>query len=91
MALRETNIKSLTLLHRGKVRDLYEIDQEKILIVTTDRVSAYDQLLKTLIPDKGIILTRMTCFWMKKFEHLIKNHLIEEDLANYLNEEGISS
>jgi len=91
MALRETNIKSLPLLHRGKVRDLYEINQDKILIVTTDRVSAYDQLLKTLIPDKGIVLTKMTCFWMKKFESQIKNHLLEEDLANYLNEEELIS
>ena len=62
MALRETNIKSLPLLHRGKVRDLYEINQDKILIVTTDRVSAYDQLLKTLIPDKGIILNKDDMF-----------------------------
>ncbi|MDA9689023.1 phosphoribosylaminoimidazolesuccinocarboxamide synthase [Betaproteobacteria bacterium] len=91
MTLRETNIKSLTLLHRGKVRDLYEISQDKLLIVTTDRVSAYDQLLKTLIPDKGIVLTKMTCFWMKKFEPQIKNHLLEEDLANYLNEEELIS
>ena len=91
MALRETNIKSLPLLHRGKVRDLYEINQDKMLIVTTDRVSAYDQLLKTLIPDKGIILTKLTCFWMNKFEPQIKNHLLDEDLANYLNEEELIS
>ncbi len=91
MALRETNIRSLPLLHRGKVRDIYEINQDKILIVTTDRVSAYDQVLKTLIPDKGIVLTKMTCFWMTKFEHLIKNHLLDEDLANYLNEEELIS
>lgn len=91
MALRETNIKSLPLLYRGKVRDLYEISKDKILIVTTDRVSAYDQLLKTLIPDKGIVLTKMTCFWMKKFESQVQNHLLEEDLANYLNEEELIS
>ena len=91
MALRETNLKSLPLLYRGKVRDLYEISQDKILIVTTDRVSAYDKLLETLIPDKGIVLTKMTCFWMKKFESQIKNHLLEEDLANYLNEEELIS
>ena len=91
MALRETNLKSLPLLYRGKVRDLYEISQDKILIVTTDRVSAYDKLLETLIPDKGIILTKMTYFWMNKFEPQIKNHLLDEDLANYLNEEELIS
>ena len=89
MAFKETNLKSLPLLHRGKVRDLYEINRDKILIVTTDRVSAYDQVLNTLIPDKGIILTTMSNYWMKMFKHQVKNHLIEDDLSNYLKEEEL--
>jgi phosphoribosylaminoimidazole-succinocarboxamide synthase len=70
-----SNIKSLSLLNRGKVRDLYAVNSKHLLIVTTDRLSAFDVVLPTPIPDKGKILTEMAAFWFKKLEHIIPNQL----------------
>ncbi len=70
-----SNIKSLSLLNRGKVRDLYAVDGKHLLIVTTDRLSAFDVVLPTPIPDKGKVLTAMAGFWFKKLEHIIPNQL----------------
>ncbi len=70
-----SNIKSLSLLNRGKVRDLYAVNSKHLLIVTTDRLSAFDVVLPTPIPDKGKILTAMAAFWFKKLEHIIPNQL----------------
>lgn len=71
----ESSIKSLRLLTRGKVRDIYEVDDKHLLIVTTDRLSAFDVILPTPIPDKGKILTELSNFWFKKLGHIIPNHL----------------
>src|SRR6056297_2525885 len=81
-AVFETQIDALELIHRGKVRDLYRIDDERMLIVTTDRVSAFDVILPTPIPDKGRVLTEISRFWFEKSRDLLPNHLCEaQDLA----------
>ena len=74
-ALHESNLPSLKFLHRGKVRDLYEIDSEHLLIVQTDRLSAFDVILPTPIPGKGKVLTAVSNFWFNKLAHVIPNHL----------------
>jgi phosphoribosylaminoimidazole-succinocarboxamide synthase len=71
----ESAIKSLPLLARGKVRDIYAVGDDKLLIVTTDRLSAFDVVLPTPIPDKGKILTALADFWFKKLAHIIPNQL----------------
>lgn len=71
----ESNIKSLKLLNKGKVRDIYEVDAERLLIVTTDRLSAFDVVLPTPIPDKGKVLSGVSSFWFAKLSHVIPNHL----------------
>jgi len=73
----ETSLKSLKLLHRGKVRDLYAVDAERLLIVQTDRLSAFDVILPTPVPDKGRVLTEMSTFWFRKLRHVIPNHLLD--------------
>jgi phosphoribosylaminoimidazole-succinocarboxamide synthase len=73
---------NLPLIRRGKVRDVYELDERHLLVVTSDRLSAFDVVLPTLIPGKGAVLTQLTRFWMKKLSHLVKNHL-PEDRAKY--------
>ena len=73
-AITETNLEHLPLLHRGKVRDIYGIDDEHLLIIATDRVSAFDVILPTAIPDKGAILAEISDFWFKRTASLIKNH-----------------
>ena len=73
--LHTSNLKSLPLLHKGKVRDIYDIDANHMLIITTDRISAFDVIMPTPIPGKGRILNEVTQFWLHKLEHLIPNHL----------------
>lgn len=70
----ETNLKSLPFLHRGKVRDIYAVGDDKLLVVQTDRLSAFDVILDDPIPNKGKMLTEMSNFWFKKFGHLMPNH-----------------
>ena len=74
-ALFESNIKSLQLLGRGKVRDIYAVDADKLLIVTSDRLSAFDVVLPDPIPGKGIVLTQLANFWFEKLGHIIPNQL----------------
>ena len=66
----------LRLLNRGKVRDIYEVSSDKLLIVTTDRLSAFDVVLPSPIPDKGRVLNQISLFWFKKFEKLVPNQLL---------------
>ena len=75
MPLFESNLTSLKFLHRGKVRDIYALDVDKLLIVQTDRLSAFDMILPTPVPDKGRILTAMSNFWFERLSHIIPNHL----------------
>ena len=83
MSVIKTDIPELKLLSRGKVRDMYELDEKSVLIVTTDRMSAFDVILEDPIPNKCIILNQLTLFWMKRFESLVPNHIIESDVNNY--------
>ncbi|QJR16442.1 phosphoribosylaminoimidazolesuccinocarboxamide synthase [Usitatibacter palustris] len=71
----ESKIASLPLVARGKVRDIYAVGDDKLLIVTTDRLSAFDVVLPTPIPEKGRVLTEMANFWFAKFAHLVPNQL----------------
>jgi phosphoribosylaminoimidazole-succinocarboxamide synthase len=75
-SLFESNLKSLQLTARGKVRDIYNVDAERLLIVATDRLSAFDVVLPDPIPGKGIVLTSISNFWFKKLESVVPNHLI---------------
>ena len=73
--LHTSNIKSLKKIYQGKVRDVYEVDRDHLLIISTDRVSVFDVILPTPIPEKGIILNNVSNFWFKKFNNIINNHL----------------
>jgi len=83
-ALHTTHIESLPLLHKGKVRDIYDIDDQHMLIVTTDRISAFDVVMPSAIPGKGMILNQVTRFWMEKLAHIIPNHLSSMPLEDAL-------
>lgn len=80
----ETSL-SLPLIQKGKVRDIYDIDDKRMLIVTTDRLSAFDVVFDTPISQKGVVLTNVANFWFNKTEHIIPNHLTHEPLRNALN------
>ena len=83
--LYESHLTSLPLITKGKVRDIYDIDDRHLLIVTTDRISAFDAILPTPIPGKGRILTEMPQFWMNKLQDIVPNQLAPEmALADYL-------
>ena len=73
--LLQSELKSLPFLHRGKVRDLYAVGEDKLLIVQTDRLSAFDVILPTPIPGKGKVLTELSLFWFRKLEHIVPHHL----------------
>lgn len=79
----KTEIDAYPLMGRGKVRDIYHIDNEHLLIVTTDRMSAFDVVMSEAIPYKGVILNKITLFWMEKFRHIIPNHLVETDVERF--------
>ena len=76
----ESRVDELKLLHRGKVRDVYEVDAERLLLVATDRLSAFDCVLPTPIEDKGVILTTLSTFWFAMLADITPNHVIETDL-----------
>jgi phosphoribosylaminoimidazole-succinocarboxamide synthase len=71
----ESSLKSLPFIHRGKVRDIYAVGDDKLLIVQTDRLSAFDVILPTPIPGKGRVLTELSLFWFDKLRHIVPNHL----------------
>ncbi len=79
LALQETHLSNIPLLFRGKVRDVYDLGDE-ILLVASDRISAFDHILATPIPEKGALLSEISRFWMKKFSNLIPNHLSKKTL-----------
>jgi phosphoribosylaminoimidazole-succinocarboxamide synthase len=76
-AVFETDLASLPFLYRGKVRDIYEIDADRLLVVQTDRLSAFDVILPTPVPGKGQMLTAMSSFWFRRLAHVIPNHLLD--------------
>ncbi len=77
----QTAIQGLEKLHQGKVRDVYSVDADTLLIVTTDRLSAFDVVLPDPIPEKGSILNEISRFWFARTTHIIENHLVDRDLA----------
>ncbi|WP_407276825.1 phosphoribosylaminoimidazolesuccinocarboxamide synthase [Halothiobacillus sp. DCM-1] len=80
----ESHLPQLPLLHRGKVRDMYGISEQELLIVTTDRLSAFDVILPTPIPDKGRVLTAIANFWFDRLAHLVPNHLMPDQSLDAL-------
>ena len=80
----ETDIHSLQRLHKGKVRDVYAIDEHSLLIITTDRLSAFDVVLPDPIPGKGRVLNRISNFWFARTGHIVPNHLLQRPLADVL-------
>ena len=85
--LYQSTLKSLPLLARGKVRDVYEVGDEHLLMVTTDRLSAFDVVLPDPIPGKGAVLTAVSNFWFRQTRNIIPNHLTELTLADVLPDE----
>jgi len=79
-ALLQTSLSGLQLVRRGKVRDVYAVDEEHLLIVATDRISAFDCILPTAITRKGEVLTSLSKFWFEKLAHIVSNHLVTTDL-----------
>jgi phosphoribosylaminoimidazole-succinocarboxamide synthase len=89
--LQESSLRSVPRVHRGKVRDIYALGEGHLLIVTTDRLSAFDVILPRPIPGKGAVLTAVTEFWMKRFTGIVPNHLAPEvRLAHYLKPDEIA-
>lgn len=79
----DTHIAEYPLLHRGKVRDIYEIDPQTLLMVTTDRLSAFDVVLPDAIPLKGAVLNQITLFWMNMVQDLVPNHILAHDVRDF--------
>ena len=79
----QTSFLDLSLLRRGKVRDVYAVDRDTLLIVATDRISAFDVVLPNAIPEKGRVLTALTLFWLDLIRDMVPNHLITADVARY--------
>ena len=82
----ETQLKGLHLRHRGKVRDIYDVDDRHLLIVATDRLSAFDVILPDPIPNKGCVLTQLSNFWFRRTAHLVSNHLEEWSLESIVKD-----
>ena len=80
----ESRIRSLKKVHQGKVRDIYDVDSDHLLIVTTDRLSAFDVVLPDPIPFKGEVLTRISLFWFAKTRHIVPNHLSDLRLTDVI-------
>lgn len=85
-ALYESNLKTLTLRHRGKVRDIYDIDETHMLIVTTDRLSAFDVVMTEPVPGKGAVLTAMSNFWFRRTRAIVPNQLTDIPLSDVLKD-----
>lgn len=84
------NITSLPKLYSGKVRDLYVVDDKYMLMVASDRLSAFDIILNQGIPKKGIYLTQISLFWMEQLKGIVKNHASDKKLEDYLTEQELS-
>ena len=86
--LYQTDLRSLKLRARGKVRDIYDIDQDLMLIVTSDRISAFDCILPDPIPGKGLILSAVSAFWFEKLAHVIPNQMTDIPLHAVIKDEA---
>ena len=81
MTLMTTDLESLRLVHRGKVRETYEVDDRHLLLVATDRLSAFDVVFDQPIPDKGAVLTRLSAWWFEELAHLGRSHFVSAEPA----------
>src|SRR5712671_5511923 len=81
-----TALRGLERIHEGKVRDIYAIDSEKMLIVTTDRLSAFDVVLPNPIPEKGRVLNEISNFWFGRTRHIVPNHLTDITLESIIKD-----
>ncbi|HUU15497.1 MAG TPA: phosphoribosylaminoimidazolesuccinocarboxamide synthase [Terriglobia bacterium] len=81
--LRETHLPGVKLFSRGKVRDVYEVGDDRLLIVATDRLSAFDVVMAEGIPDKGRVLTELSCFWFQFFRDVVPSHFVSADVGDY--------
>jgi phosphoribosylaminoimidazole-succinocarboxamide synthase len=81
--LMESRVSGANLMRKGKVRDVYEAGGDKLVIVASDRLSAFDVVLPTPIPDKGRVLTQLSNFWFRKTEKIVPNHLVSTDLRRF--------
>ena len=88
-ALLESKLRSLPLLSRGKVRDIYAVGDDKLLMITTDRLSAFDVIMSSPIPDKGVVLNRLTDFWFARLGHIVPNHLTGIDPESVVAESEV--
>ena len=86
MVILETNLPGIPFLSRGKVRDIYAVGEDKLLVVATDRLSAFDVIMAEPIPDKGRVLTQLSCFWFERFKDLVPTHFLTANLAEYPRE-----
>ena len=82
----ESRLSGLQRIHQGKVRDIYAIDERRMLIVTTDRLSAFDVVLPDPIPGKGAVLTRISRFWFDRTRHIISNHILDTPLEEVVTD-----
>jgi phosphoribosylaminoimidazole-succinocarboxamide synthase len=82
MTLMTTDLESLRLVHRGKVRETYEVDDRHLLLVATDRLSAFDVVFDQPIPDKGAVLTRLSAWWFEELAHLGRSHFVSAEPAD---------
>lgn len=89
MAISETNLKSLPLVGRGKVRDNYAVGSDRLLMVATDRISAFDVVMPNPVPQKGTILTKISAHWFRYLEHIVPNHLISLDTTGLVADEEV--
>ena len=80
--VKETSFPGLNLIARGKVRDIYDLG-DSLLLVTSDRISAFDVIMNEPIPDKGFVLTQISAFWFRQMEDIVKNHIISTDVADF--------
>lgn len=85
-AITASDIPELALARRGKVRDVYTVDNDCLVIVATDRISAFDCILPNAIPMKGAVLTQLSKFWFTKFSHLVPNHMIANRVKDFPSE-----
>ena len=86
-ALYQSDLPHLELRHRGKVRDIYDVDEEHMLIVASDRISAFDVIMPQPIPGKGEVLTRVANFWFARTAHIVANHLSDRTVAEVVPDE----
>src|SRR5687767_11160724 len=81
--VKETNLPGLVRFARGKVRDIYAVGDDQLLIVSTDRVSAFDVVMPNPVPDRGKVLTQLSTFWFRQTGDIVPNHLISAELGSF--------